>query len=235
MKAVILCGGLGTRLRPLTYEIPKNLIPVQGKPVLEHLLDLFKREGIHDVFLSVGYKKEKIMEHFGDGRKVGMNISYLEENSPLGTAGPLKMLPLQTEPFVVSNGDELKDVDLKAMLTLHQKTNALVTIALTQVDRPEEYGVARLDGNRILEFIEKPVSPPTNLVNAGLYILEPEVLQKIPEGRSMLEKDVFPHIAQQGRLTGFPFKGQWFDTGSMERWERAMNHWKGIHFSNHRL
>jgi len=228
MKGIILCGGLGTRLRPLTYEIPKVLIPVQGKPVLEHILDLFKREGVEEAVLSVGHMKEKIKSHFGDGTRFGIRISYLEEDSPLGTAGPLKLLPPQQEPFIVSNGDELKDIRLREMISFHRSSNALATIALTRVENPAAYGVASLEGSRILEFIEKPPNPPSNLINAGLYILDPRVIEKIPETFSMLEKDVFPGLAHEGRLFGFPFEGQWFDTGNMERWETAIKSWKGI-------
>jgi len=191
-------------------------------------MDLLKRDSINDVTLSVGYLKEKIKNHFGDGSSVGMSISYIEESEPLGTAGALTLLPPQKEAFIVSNGDELKDIDIGGMMDLHKRSNALVTIALTKVDNPSDYGVANLEGNRILEFIEKPANPPTNLINAGFYILDPEVLDMIPQGFSMLEKNVFPKIAEEGRLFGFPFNGQWFDTGSMERWENAMKNWKGL-------
>ncbi|MBI4021179.1 MAG: nucleotidyltransferase family protein [Candidatus Aenigmarchaeota archaeon] len=228
MKAVILCGGLGTRLRPITYEIPKVLIPVQGKPVLEHLIDLLKREGVDDIVLSVGHLRDRIRAHCGNGSRLGVRISYLEEASPLGTGGPLRLLDPPREPFIVSNGDELKDIDLREMLALHQQTNALATIALTQVENPTVYGVARLEGQLIREFVEKPLHPPSNLANAGLYILDPAVIDLVPNGFAMLEKDVFPQIARQGRLAGYPFTGQWFDTGSFERYERAIREWRGL-------
>lgn len=228
MKAVILCGGLGTRLRPLTYEIPKVLIPVQGKPVIEHILDLLKLESVEEVILSVGHMKEKIKSHFKDGSSHGIPISYIEEDSPLGTGGPLRLLPPQEGPFVVSNGDELKDISISSMLALHKQSNALATIALTKVENPSVYGVANLDGSKILEFQEKPENPPTNLINAGFYIIDPEAINLVKEGFCMLEKDVFPRLAERGRLFGFPFDGQWFDTGNMERWEIAMKNWKGL-------
>lgn len=228
MKAVVLCGGLGTRLRPITYEIPKVLIPVKGKPVLEYLLDLLKRESVDEVILSVGHLKEKIKSHFEDGKGFGLAISYIEESSPLGTAGPLKLLPPQKDPFIVSNGDELKDIPIQEMLAFHKKVGGLATIALTRAENPTLYGVANLEGNKIIEFVEKPLNPPSNLINSGFYILDPKVLDMIPQKFSMLEKDVFPQIAAQGKLFGFPFKGQWFDTGSMDRWETAMKNWKGI-------
>ena len=228
-KAVLLVGGRGTRLRPLTDKIPKALLEVQGKVVTGHLCDLLKKYGIREVVLCVGYLKDKIKEHFGDGSKIGMSITYIEEDEPLGTAGPLKLAKKYLkDSFIVSNGDELKDINIPRMFRLHKRKNALATIALTTVDDPSHYGVARLDGSRIIEFVEKPSNPPSNLINAGFYILEPEVIDMIPNGFSMLEKDVFPKLAQLGRLRGFPFAGQWFDIGNIERYKIAEKKWKGI-------
>lgn len=230
-KAVILVGGKGTRLRPLTYKMPKCMLEIQGKAVIEHLFDLLKKYGIRDVILSVGYLKEKVKDHFGDGTKFGVNISYIEEDDPLGTAGPLKLAKnLLKESFIVTNGDELKDINIPRMFRLHKRKDALATIALTTVKDPSQYGVAKLSGSRILEFIEKPKAEdaPSNLINAGFYILEPEVLDMIPDGLSMLEKDVFPKLAEQGKLRGFPFAGQWFDIGNIERYELAKKKWSGI-------
>jgi NDP-sugar pyrophosphorylase family protein len=233
-KALILAGGKGTRLRPLTYKIPKGLIEVQGKTLTEWLFELFKKYGIRDVILSVGYLADKMRDYFTDGSKFGMNIDYVEEdpNKPLGTAGPLKLAKdMLTDSFIVSNGDELKCINIPRMFRLHKRKNALVTIALTTVDDPSLYGVARLDGSRILEFVEKPKKSeaPSNLINSGFYIIEPEVIEMIPKGKfCMLEKEIFPKLAREGRLRGFPFSGQWFDTGNMERLERARKLWKGV-------
>jgi NDP-sugar pyrophosphorylase family protein len=232
--AVILCGGRGTRLQPITYEIPKTLIPVQGRPIIDHLFDLLKRHNIRDVTLSVGHMKEKIKEEIGDGFGFGMNVRYNEENEAMGTAGAIRLLKensmLPREPFIVSNGDELKDIDIESMLRAHKSSNALATIALTAVENPSDYGVARLNGNQILEFVEKPSAEeaPSNFINAGFYILEPEVADMIPQGFAMLEKDVFPALAKMGKLHGFAFSGQWFDTGNMERYERALREWAGL-------
>ena len=230
--AVILCGGKGTRLRPLTYEIPKSLIPVQGKTVLEHVIDLFKKHDIKNIVLCIGHMKEQIKQHMGDGSKFGVRITYVEEDKPLGTAGPLRLMKeqgcLPSGPFIYCNGDELKELDLGAMLELHKENKALATIALTSVDDPRNYGVANLQGSRIMEFIEKPANPPTNRINSGLYVLSPEVADLVPEGFCMIEKDVFPKIAAQGRLFGFQFDGQWFDTGTFERYEKAIKEWKAI-------
>jgi len=228
-KAVLLVGGRGSRLRPLTDKIPKALLEVQNKTITEHLFDLLKKYGIRDGVLCVGYLKDKIKEHFGDGTKIGVNINYVEENEPLGTAGPLKLAKKYLkDSFIVSNGDELKNINIPRMFRLHKRKNALATIALTTVDDPSNYGVARLDGSRIVEFVEKPSNPPSNLISAGFYILEPEVIGMIPDGFSMLEKDVFPKLAKMGRLRGFPFAGQWFDIGNIERYRIAEKKWEGI-------
>lgn len=231
LKAVVLCGGKGTRMKPLTYEIPKPLLPIHGKPILEHIFELLKRYEVADVILCVGHLKDKIKAHVGDGRKLGLRVAYVEESKPLGTAGPLKLAQkMLTETFIVSNGDELKEINLNEMLRQHRETNALATIALTEVNDPSAYGVARLEGTKILEFVEKPLKgrEPSRFISAGLYIIEPKVIRYIPKGFAMLERDVFPKIAKEGRLYGYKFKGQWFDTGNFERYEEAIKKWKGI-------
>jgi NDP-sugar pyrophosphorylase family protein len=227
--AFLLCGGKGTRLRPITYEMPKALIPVQGRTLLEHTLDLLKRHDISRVLISVGYLKDMIERHFGDGSKFGVDIMYIEESRPLGTAGPLRLAKdLLKETFIVSNGDELKDIDIGRMEDLHSRNSAAATIALTEAEDPARYGVAVMENDRILKFMEKPKVPPSNLINSGFYVMEPEVLDMVPPGQSSLERDIFPRIAQSGKLFGFPFSGQWFDCGNMERYERALKEWRGI-------
>jgi len=228
-KAVLLVGGRGTRLKPLTDKIPKALLKVQGKTITEHLFDLLKKYGIREAILCVGYLQYRIKEYFGDGSGLGISITYVEETEPLGTAGPLKLAKKYLkDSFIVSNGDELKNINIPRMFRLHKRKNALATIALTTVDDPSHYGVARLDGSRIVEFVEKPSNPPSNLINAGFYIMEPEVIGMIPNGFAMLEKDVFPKLAKLGRLRGFPFAGQWFDIGNIERYKIAEKKWEGI-------
>jgi len=230
-KALLLIGGKATRLRPITNKIPKCMIEINGKTMLEHLFDLLKKYGIRDIILAVGYLKEKIKDFYGDGSKFGVNITYVEEDKPLGTAGPIKLAKAHlTDSFIVGNGDELKSLNIPRMFRLHKRKDALASIALTSVADPSQYGVARLSGSRIVEFIEKPKpeNTPSNLINAGFYILEPEIINMIPSGFSMLEKDVFPKLAKEGKLRGFPFAGQWFDMGTPERLENARKKWKGI-------
>ena len=229
--ALILCGGKGTRLRPITYEIPKPLVPVHGKPIIEHIFDLLKNYGVTDIILSVGHMKEKILKEVDNWSRLGLNIDHVAENRPMGTGGAIKLAKKKLpKTFIVSNGDELKNLNIMDMYETHKKSNALATIALTTVDEPSAYGVARLDGNRIMEFVEKPKKDkaPSNLINAGFYILEKEIIDMIPKGFCSLEKEIFPKLAGQGRLFGFPFSGQWFDTGNLERYERALKNWKDI-------
>jgi mannose-1-phosphate guanylyltransferase len=230
-KALILAGGMGERLKPITNEIPKPMLPLHDKPILEHGLDLFKKYGIKDIILCVGYKADKIKEYFGNGKKFGVNITYVEEEKPLGTAGPIKLAREQINgTFITCNADELKNIDLMDMYLFHKENKAVVTIALTTVEDPSAYGVAKLQGNKILEFIEKPKKEeaPSNLINAGLYIMEPEVINYIPDGKSMSEKDIFPKLAKEGKLYGYIFSGQWYDTGTLERYEKAQKEWKDI-------
>ncbi len=230
-KAVILAGGKGTRLKPLTLEIPKPLVTVHDRTLIEHLFDLFKRHGVKDIVLSVGYKADKIKEVIGNGKKFGVNVDYLVEKEPLGTAGPLRLAKEELqETFIVTNSDELKDIDLTDMYRYHKESGALATIALTTVDDPSAYGVAEMKGNFILRFVEKPAKDeaPSNLINSGLYMFEPEVLDYIKEGFTNLEKDVFPVLAQEGKLAGYAFSGQWLNTGTLELYEQAIQEWKDL-------
>ncbi|MBU0667051.1 MAG: sugar phosphate nucleotidyltransferase [Nanoarchaeota archaeon] len=230
-KALILAGGKGTRLKELANGLPKPLILIKGKPIIQYTIELLRKFGINDIILSVGYKSQMIKDHFRDGNKLGVNITYIEEDNPLGTAGPLKLAKsFLNETFILCNADELKDIDLNDMFTFHKSNRGLVTIALTTVDNPCMYGVALLNGNKIMTFIEKPElkNAPSNLINAGLYIMEPEVIDFIPEGYAMLENDVFPKLAQEEKLFGYPFSGQWFDTGTPQRFKLAEEKWNGI-------
>ena len=230
--AVFLLGGLGTRFRPITYEVPKALLPVQGKTVPEHLFILFKKFGIKKFIFSLGHMADKIKDYFGNGEKWGVEIVYVVESKAMGSAGAIKLAKeyLDDGPFIVTNGDELKDIDIEDMYFFHTESKAKITVALTTVEDPSAYGVAAMKGNKIMQFVEKPKreEAPSNLINSGLSIWEPSVLDEIPEGFSMYEKDVFPKLARKGELVGYVFEGQWFDTGTPERYERAIKEWKGV-------
>jgi len=233
--AIILAGGLGTRLRPLTDETPKPLIDVQGKPLSEHVLDFLKKFGVKQVYFSVSYKSEKIMEYFKDGRDFGLKIDYLIEKEAMGTAGPLLLLRSQGKmpknDFVMINGDNLFDLDLEKQYHMHKANNAVVTIALTFVEDPSAFGVVSLQGNHILQFVEKPKKEdaPSNYINSGYYILSPSVFDYLPgKNFAMVERDVFPKVAEDGKLLGYKDPGQWFDTGTLEQLEKVRKEWNGV-------
>jgi len=231
MKALILCGGQGTRLRPITNDTPKPLLKIKNQALLEHIIDLYKKYRINEILLSVGYHKEKIMDYFGNGSDFGVKIKYVEENQPLGTAGPLRLAKGELkETFFVSNGDDLNNTNLREMLEFHKSNKALVTIALTRVDDPSLYGAAVMNGDNIKEFIEKPKKKEahSHLVNTGLYVIEPSVIDMIPAGNSSLERNIFPKIAAIGKLFGFRSEGQFFDVGTMEQYRNAEKNWKGL-------
>lgn len=235
MKAIILAGGLGTRLRPLTDKIPKPLIPVQGKTLTEHVFDIYKKVGVDEIYLSISYMADKMRQYFADGKKFGFTIKFLEEKEPQGTAGPLMILKQQgdqiTEDFFMSNGDNLFSLNLKEMLAFHKKHGGVATIALKAIEDVTSSGVAKMDGDKIIEFVEKPkaAEAPSNLISSGYYILSPKIFGLLPDKDFiMLEKDVWPMLAKAGQLYGFPSDAQWFDTGTPERYEQVNNEWKGV-------
>ncbi len=231
MKAIILVGGEGTRLRPLTHKIPKALVPIRDKTLTEHVFDILRKFRVKEIILSVAYKKEMVREKFGEGKDLGLEISYVEEPSPLGTAGPLIILNQQnsplTETFFMINGDNLFDLDLKEMLEFHKRNNAAATIALSRVEDPRSFGVAVMEDDKITEFVEKPQVPPSNYINSGYYIMEPEVFEIIKgKEKAMIEKDIFPVLAEQGKLFGYRSDNLWFDTGTPERYDQVKKEWK---------
>lgn len=227
-QAFILAGGKGIKLRPITYEIPKAMIPIKGKPILEYIIELLRKYDVRNIIISIGHLGEKIKNYFGDGSKFGVKITYSEENEPLGTAGALMPVKeLLNDTFIMLNGDILVDIDLKEMYEFHKDHIGMATIALTSTNNPSSFGVAAMSGNKIVRFMEKPRIPESNLINAGVYILEPELLNFVREGQS-IEKDAFPHIAKAGKLFGYPFVGQWIEIEDIKSYERAINEWQGI-------
>ena len=224
MKAIILAGGLGTRLRPLTYTTPKPLLLIKGKPIIEHAILNFKKHGIEEIVLSIGYMADKIKEYFGDGSKWGIKIDYCVENEPLGTGGALKKAAEGISgTFVAINGDNLADFDWTSALASHKKNNAKITLSLFPVEDVTQYGIARLEGDKILEFVEKPAADkaPSNLNNAGGYIMEADVLDILPQGKSSIEYDCFEKVAGLGRVFAHIHNGQWFPTDTLEKYQNA--------------
>lgn len=228
-SAIIMVGGLGTRLRPLTEKIPKPMLPVAGTPLLEHLILHLKSHNITNIILAISYHADKIKEYFGDGKRFGINISYSFEKEPLGTGGGVKQASAGIkEPFLLVWGDILMDIDFKKMYEVHKKNKSPITIALTQREDTENWGVVILEQNKILGFIEKPPreKAPSNFVNAGSFIIEPSVLNMLPEGNSSLEKECFEKIAEKGGMSAFLYEGPWFPIDTIEKYAIANAFWK---------
>lgn len=223
MQALVLAGGEGTRLRPLTLTLPKPVMPLAGRPFLSFMLDWLERNGVDDVLLSCGYRSEAVEAVLGH-RHGGMRIRYIVEDEPLGTAGPLRLAEdLLEERVLVLNGDCLADYDLTAEIAQHATTGAKATLALVAVDDTTSYGVVPTTPNGEVEaFLEKAPGPsPTNRINAGAYVLEREVTQLIPPGRAVsFEREIFPELIGKG-LFGHPVEGYWIDIGTPERYLEA--------------
>lgn len=235
--AVVLAGGLGTRLRPLTNRVPKPLIPVQGRPILEHVLDILKRSDITNVYLSVGYLWERIRDHFGDGAEFGVRIEYIVEQGCSGTGGWLHLVsPSQLgDCFVVLNGDNLMDIDFAEVFAFHQRVSPAVTIVAKPV-MAEAYAGAEIlsvgpDG-RVLDYVDRGRAAlfldtrEEVLVSSGYYIFAKEAFQMAPMKLPLSnEKDLFPIAAGRGRLAAYVSRALWFDTGTFERLAEVERSW----------
>jgi len=231
MKAIILAGGLGTRLRPLTDNTPKPLLPIHGRPTIEHAILNFKKHGILDIVLSIGYKADIIRNYFKDGQDLGVNISYEIEAEPLGTGGAAKQAARNLdETFIVINGDNLADFDWTKAIEAHKKNNAQITLQLYPVEDVTKFGIVRLDGEKVLEFVEKPAvdKAPSNLSNAGGYIIEKAAFEILPDGFCMIERDCFEKLASKGVIYGFNHLGQWFPTDNIEKYNFANENFKPL-------
>ena len=227
MKAIVLAGGYATRLRPISYVIPKLLFPVAGKPMIYWTLDRLERFQVDEVVLAVNYLAEDLRKVVGDEYR-GMRIKYSLETMPLGTAGPIKLASKMTrlnKTFIAMNGDIITNLDLDEMLQHHKSSKANVTDALEEVQDPSRFGVVELDAaSRIVRFVEKPnrKEAPSRLINAGVYLIEPNVLKQIPTGRKVsLEREVFPVLARRGKLAGFKLSDYWFDIGDSADYRKA--------------
>jgi mannose-1-phosphate guanylyltransferase len=220
MQSLILAGGKGTRLRPLTMHTPKPIMPIANRPFLYYQLELLKRAKVHDCILSLSYQPQKIEDKLGDGTLYNMRVSYTVEASPLGTAGAYRNAEgLINESTIVFNGDVLTDIDLNEVIHFHREKNALATLVLTPVENPTAYGLVETDTDgRIRRFLEKPKPEEVtcNTINAGIYILEPKVLEYIPAGESyMFEYGVFPALLKNNEpFYAYIYDGYWRDIGS---------------------
>jgi NDP-sugar pyrophosphorylase family protein len=228
MKAILLAGGKGTRLRPLTIHTPKPIVPIFDRPFLHYQIDLLKQvPEIDEVILSLNYQPRRIEEIFGDGSNVGIKIRYVVEPAPLGTAGAVKYAGDNlTESVVVFNGDVLTEVDLGAVLRLHRERRAKATIVLTPVDNPTAYGLVETDAEaNIQRFVEKPNPDEitTNNINAGIYVLEPDTFDRIPSEVSWsIERSYFPSLVERREtFVAYIYEGYWIDIGTPEKYTQV--------------
>ena len=224
MRAVVLVGGFGTRLRPLTLHRPKQMLPVLDRPMIEWVAGWLAANGVDEVVLSLGYRPEAFTEAYPDGRCAGVRLRYAVEPEPLDTAGAVRFAALAAgldraaEPFLVVNGDVLTTLDIGELVALHKARGAEGTIALTPVEDPSRYGVVPIEADgRVIAFIEKPPreEAPSNWINAGTYVLEPSVLDRIPDGRKVsIERETFPALVAEGRLYALQSEASWVDAGT---------------------
>jgi mannose-1-phosphate guanylyltransferase len=225
MQALILAGGEGTRLRPLTSTVPKPVVPLVDRPFITFMLDWLRGHGVDDVVMSCGHMADGVRRVLGDGSSIGVRLRYMEEPRPLGTGGALKFAgDLLDERFLMLNGDTLSDLNLTAQLTQHERTGAQATLALYPVEDPSAYGLVRLeDDGSVREFVEKPAPDQidTNNISAGAYVLERSVLDLLEPGApASIERDVFPRLVGNG-LYGHVGSGYWKDIGTPERYLEA--------------
>ena len=220
-KVILMVGGLGTRLRPLTEETPKPMLKVGNKPILQTIVETFAQYGFTDIVMCVNYKSDVIRNHFGDGSAFGVNIEYLLEEERMGTAGALSLLsPVPDEPFFVMNGDLLTNANFGHLLDYHTDQDATATMCVREYDFQVPYGVVNVEENRILSIVEKPVHK--FFVSAGIYMLSPKALERIPKNRFYDMPTLFETLIAEGEKTiSFPIREYWLDIGRMEEYERA--------------
>ena len=229
MKAILLAGGKGTRLRPLTLHTPKPIVPIFDRPFLRYQIDLLRQvPEIDEIILSLNYQPRRIEEVFGDGSDLGIHLRYVVEPTPLGTGGAIKFAAGEArgEPIVVFNGDVFTSVDLPAVLALHRERNARATIVLTPVDNPTAYGLVETDEQGNVErFVEKPKAEEIrcDTINAGIYVLEPETLDRIPKNTVYsIERAYFPSlVAERETFLAYVYRGYWIDIGAPDKYRQA--------------
>ena len=220
VHAVVMAGGRGMRLRPLTTNMPKPMLPIGDRPLMEHIVDQLRGAGIGHVTVTTHFLPERIKEHFGDGENFGVRMDYLSEKEPLGTAGPLAQIPQPEKPLLVMNGDILTRVNLRAMLEYHREHNAELTVGVRQYDFQVPYGVVESAAGYVKTLHEKPVH--SFFVNAGIYLLEPSAHGAIPSGRRFDMTDLIRSLVDEGRLVAsFPIIEYWLDIGRPDDYDRA--------------
>ena len=220
MAAVIMAGGYGTRLLPLTEDIPKPMLPIGDKPLMELIIEQLRSAGIRRVTVTTHYRPEAITEHFRDGQRFGVKIDYIEEERPLGTAGAIGLLNGTDDPLLVINGDILTSLDFRAMLDFHKEHRADMTVAVREQEFRLPYGVVETDGVNVLDITEKPSL--RHFINAGFYLLSPRVCEYIPSGEPLDMPDLVIRLLAEGhRVVGFPVREYWIDIGHRADYEQA--------------
>lgn len=230
-KALILCGGKGVKMKPFTEELPKSLLSVKGKPILEYQIDLLRSFDIREIFILIGHLGDKIKYYFGDGSRFGVKIHYIEQKSgDIGTGHALHLSKtfLSGEPFLLFYGDELIKINLKDFIDFHVSSGALSTVALSSLEGSSLYGVVNLRGKRIIGFWERPKNNKnlSRIISAGVFCFEPQIFNYLNSRKKLsLERDIFPRLAQQEKLNGYLFEGNWFDVGTTSIYEKAIREW----------
>lgn len=220
LQAVIMAGGRGTRLRPLTEDLPKPMLPLGGRPVMEHIIEQLRNTGIRQVNITTHYQAEKITDHFGNGAAFGVDINYVREDSPLGTGGALGLLQKPQEPLLIINGDILTQVDFHAMHAFHQDNRAQLTVGVRRYEVNVPYGVIDRDGISVTGLREKP--DLAFFVNAGIYLMEPEVHDHIPAGQHMNMTDLVLEVIAAGKtVVSYPICEYWLDIGRHDDYNKA--------------
>jgi NDP-sugar pyrophosphorylase family protein len=228
MKAVILAGGKGTRLRPYTTIFPKPLVPIDDMPILEVVLRQLKFYGFTQITMAVGHLAELLMAFFGDGSKLGLNIGYSKEEKPLGTAGPLALIPNLRDTFLVMNGDVLTTLDYRDLVAYHQQKGAVATIAMHERTVKIDLGVIEINAdNELTGYIEKPRYRYS--VSMGVYVFEPAIFRYIPPGERLDFPDLVHLLLQNGeKVIGYPYTGYWLDIGRMDDYEQAVEEFSNL-------
>ncbi|NWK55167.1 NTP transferase domain-containing protein [Verrucomicrobiaceae bacterium N1E253] len=221
-SGVIMAGGFGTRLRPLTDHMPKPMLPINDRPLLEYIVERFERAGIRKLYVSTHYKREVIENHFRDGSGHNVSIDYLHEDDPLGTAGALGLIEKVNRPLVMTNGDILTEIDFRSLLCFHHEHDAMLTVGVRQYDIKVPFGVMNTKGSDVISIDEKPVLD--FLVNAGVYVVSPAAYDLIPKNKHYNMTDLIEDIlAAEGSVAAFPIVEYWLDIGQMSDYQQAQN------------
>jgi NDP-sugar pyrophosphorylase family protein len=220
LQAIVMAGGQGTRLRPLTEDVPKPMLPVGGRPLMEHIIEQLRDVGVRKVNVATHYQSQKIVEHFGDGSSFGVEISYVNEETPLGTGGALGLMAPPEDPVLVINGDILTDVDFRSMQAFHREHDADMTVAVRRFEVQVPYGVVECTGPKLTGLREKPQI--SFFVNAGIYLLEPTVYQYVPANRHLNMTDLIKTLVSERKtVVSFPVREYWLDIGQHADYARA--------------